>query len=108
MSDMTVEEFDRQTVERRVDGTDLRQDVDAIPLVLDHALATTDLPLDAVQALGQRTLVIAILHEADRMLWKSLRRKLLVARKSDAVPMAAAATIGLSRPATASGIAATL
>jgi len=42
-----VEEPERDLVERGLHGRDLRQDVDAVAVVLDHALDAADLALDA-------------------------------------------------------------
>src|SRR6185503_18596286 len=92
----------------------LGQDVDAVAVVLDHALDAADLALDAVQPLDERLLVLrvavlvllALAHA--RALRKRRRRRLFVTTKRLDAAIAAAATIGLRSPATASGIAATL
>ena len=97
-----------------VDGADLREDVDAVALLLDHPLDAAHLPLDAVQALDERVLVLRVAvvsrHVAPprRTLRKRRSRSEFVTTKTLEKAIAAAATIGLSRPATASGIAATL
>src|SRR5215212_11415539 len=105
---VVVEELEREALERRVHGGDLREDVDAVPVVVDHALDSADLAFDAVEALRQRRFVVTVLHRASRVLRNPRRRMLLVTTKSDEKAIAAAATIGLSSPATASGTAATL
>ena len=47
-------------LERRRDGRDLGQDVDAVAVVLDHPLDPAHLPLDPVQALDERVLVLGV------------------------------------------------
>lgn len=44
---MSVEQAERNLVKRGLDRRYLRQDVDAVAVLLDHALDTADLPLDA-------------------------------------------------------------
>jgi hypothetical protein len=61
-----------------------------------------------VEALAKRSLVIPVLHLTSRTLSKCRSRRLFPTTKSDEAAIAAAAMIGLSSPATASGIAATL
>src|SRR2546427_9061471 len=112
---MLVEHPERERLERRVHGGDLRQDLDAVAVVLDHPLDTAHLALDAVQALDQRVLVLRVAVDGtlgdvahglvlSLTLSKRRRRRLFVATKR----LDAAAIIGLRSPATASGIAATL
>src|SRR4029079_3321734 len=48
---VTVQEAERDLVQRRLDGGDLRQDVDAVAVLVDHARDAADLALDAGQAL---------------------------------------------------------
>ena len=50
--DMIAQNLFLDTPQRRSGGGDLRDDVDAIAVVLDHAGDAGDLALDAVQALG--------------------------------------------------------
>src|SRR3954452_23422033 len=57
---VVVEEAERDLVERRLDGGDLGQDVDAVAVVLDHPLHAAHLPLDAPQALEQLVLGRAV------------------------------------------------
>jgi hypothetical protein len=108
--DVVLEKLRRDPFERRLHGRDLREDVDAVAVLLDHPLDPPHLPLDPVQALGERLLVlrVPVHHVTSRMEWKRRRRRLLVTTKTLENAIAAAATTGLSRPAIASGIAATL
>ena len=115
VADVILEELHRDALQRGRHGGDLREDVDAVALVLDHPLDAPHLTLDAVQALDQRVLLrdVAVGHAvspsvASRRLRKRRSRRLLVTTNRLELAIAAAATIGLSRPATASGIAATL
>src|SRR5205809_231966 len=103
---MVVQDPQREALERGRHGGDLREHVDAVAVLLDHPLEPTHLSLDAVQPLDQRVIVIAVLHA--RTLRNRRRRRELVTTKRLEPAIAAAATIGLSRPATASGTAATL
>src|SRR2546427_5080978 len=116
---MLVEHPERERLERRVHGGDLRQDLDAVAVVLDHPLDTAHLALDAVQALDQRVLVLRVAvdgtlgdvaHGFVLSLTRSKRRRrrLFVTTKRLDAAIAAGAIIGLRSPATASGIAATL
>src|SRR3954452_18282916 len=121
MIDVLVEDLEAEALERGGDGADLGEDVDAVAVVGDHALDSAHLPLDPVQALDQRVLlaVVAVVvngllvgrgaHATPSLLLRKRRsRKLFVTTKMLEAAIAAAAMIGLSRPATASGIAATL
>src|SRR5262249_12723046 len=115
-----VEDQEGEAVERGRDRADLREDVDAIAVVGDHLLDPADLPLDPVKALGERLLlgVVPVVGVLGCCLshcnapWRSLRkrrnRRLLLTTKRLEPAIAAAAIIGLSSPATASGMAATL
>src|SRR6266550_6872814 len=105
---VVVQHLEGECAEGCVDRSDLREDVDAIPISLDHSLDPANLALDPVETLDQRLLVVSVLHEASRMLWKRLSRRLLVTTNSDEAAIAAAAMMGLSKPATATGMAATL
>src|SRR3954453_13825456 len=58
-----LEQLQWERIERRLHGADLRQDVDAIALVFDHAADTAKLPFDAVQALRQCDAVCAIARD---------------------------------------------
>src|SRR3712207_9583839 len=44
---MVVQEPERDLVQRGLDGRDLREDVDAVALLVDHPLDAADLALDA-------------------------------------------------------------
>src|SRR4029453_1589935 len=55
--DVVLEQLDRDALQSGRDGGDLREDVDAGALVLDHPLDAANLPLDPVQALDQCLLV---------------------------------------------------
>jgi hypothetical protein len=46
---MAVEEAERDLLEGALDGADLRDDVDAVAVFLDHALHAADLALDAAE-----------------------------------------------------------
>ena len=103
---MVVEHLQADVLERGHRGPDLRQDVDAVALLVDHLLDPAHLPLDPAQPLADRVLVVAVGHV--RTLRKRRSRSEFETTKTLENAIAAAATIGLSRPATASGIAATL
>src|SRR3954447_14009103 len=53
---VVVEEAERDLVERRLDGGDLSEDVDAVAVLVDHPLHAADLALDAAQALEELVL----------------------------------------------------
>src|SRR4051812_11586557 len=57
---VVVEEPERDLVERRLHRGDLRHDVDAVAVVLDHSLDAADLPFDAAQTLEQLVLGRAV------------------------------------------------
>src|SRR6185436_5371286 len=57
---VVLEQLHRDALERGRDGGDLRQDVDAVPLLLDHPLDAPHLALDPVQALDERILVLDV------------------------------------------------
>ena len=59
VADVLVEEADGDGLERLGDGADLGEDVDAVRVLLDHALDAADLALDAVEPLGVVVLVDA-------------------------------------------------
>ena len=110
---VVVEDPEREALERRVHRRDLREDVDAVAVVLDHALDPAHLALDAVQPADERLLVgrVAVLvlaHATSRGEWKRRSRSEFVTTNTLENAIAAAATIGLRSPAIASGIAATL
>src|SRR5579885_285435 len=60
VTDVIVEQPQGQRVERRRRGGDLREDVDAVAVVLDHLLDAAHLPLDPVQAPNQSGLVVGV------------------------------------------------
>ena len=130
---MVAEDLQSKRVERRRDRAHLGEDVDAVALLLDHALDPPDLPLDPVQAIDERLLladvavggVLDLTHvgapcssglrvsvpatlPSSRRLEKRRSLRLFETTKRLEEAIAAAATIGFSRPAAASGIAATL
>jgi hypothetical protein len=47
---MGVEDVDGDLLERGLDGGDLGEDVDAVGVLVDHALEAANLPLDAPEA----------------------------------------------------------
>src|SRR5207302_6207922 len=53
---VVVDQAEGDLVERRLDGRDLREDVDAVALVLDHSLDPADLALDPAKAVEQLVL----------------------------------------------------
>src|SRR4051794_17206716 len=50
---VVVEEAEGDLVQRGLDGGDLREDVDAVAVLVDHLLDAAHLTLDAAQALGE-------------------------------------------------------
>src|SRR5580693_5736398 len=59
MGDMIAQDFLLGAPQRRAHGRDLRDDVDAIAVVLDHAAEAADLALDAFEPLESGRLDIA-------------------------------------------------
>src|SRR4051794_17009569 len=110
MADVILENLQRDRLERRRRRADLREDVDAVALVLDHPLDPAHLSLDPVQPLDERVLLfhVSVGHVSSLGLEKRRSRRLFVTTKTLENAIAPAATIGLRSPATASGIAATL
>ena len=112
MGDVVVEDLEGEALERGRDGADLREHVDAVAILLHHPLDAAHLSLDAVEAVHELLAVlrVAVGHAcaSSRGLWKRRSRRLFVTTKTLEKAMAAAAMTGLSTPATASGIAATL
>ena len=106
---VVIEDFEGQTLEGRPNGGDLSEDVDALTVVVDHALDTAHLAFDAVESLLQRVLVVSVVHQRFSLrLWNRRNRNEFETTNKDEAAIAAAAMIGFRRPATASGIAATL
>ena len=60
VADVLFEQADGHALQRLRRGADLGQHVDAVHVVVDHALQATDLALDAPQALDVRVLVRAV------------------------------------------------
>ena len=58
MRDMVSQDFVFDPLQRRTNRTDLGDDIDAIALVLDHALQTAGLALDPGQAFQQCRFVL--------------------------------------------------
>ena len=54
MRDVLTQDFLLNASERSSDGGDLRDDIDAVAIFLNHAGETTNLALDAAQALDGR------------------------------------------------------
>src|SRR5262245_7119657 len=110
---VVVEDPEREALERGVDRRDLREHVDAVPILLDHPFDPAHLTLDPVEPPDERLLVggiaVGVLaHAISLMEWKRRSRSEFVTTNRLENAMAAAAMIGSSRPATASGMAATL
>ena len=57
MAHVAVEHLDGHVLERGLSGGDLREDVDAIGVLVDHALQPAHLALDAPQAVEDRLVV---------------------------------------------------
>ena len=60
VADVLVENLEREGLERRVDRRDLREDVDAVAVLFDHALDAPHLALDPVQASDEGILVFRV------------------------------------------------
>jgi hypothetical protein len=56
--DVIFEDLQRDAVECGSYGRDLREDVDAVPLVLDHLLQSPHLSFSALQPADERVLLI--------------------------------------------------
>jgi copper chaperone CopZ len=56
MAGVVVEQSERDLVERGLYRADLGQDVDAVAVVFDHSLHSTDLALDATEAVAEGVL----------------------------------------------------
>src|SRR5712691_5762214 len=131
--DVVTEDLQAERVERGRHRAELGEDVDAVALLFDHPFDPAHLPLDPVQALDQGGLVgdvavarvfglahagspwrrgcgteVGAWSPCSRWLRKRRSLRLFETTKRLEKAIAAAATIGLSSPATASGIAATL
>src|SRR5438309_1836103 len=109
--DVVVQYAEGEAVERGRNGAQLREDVDAVAVFLEHPLDAAHLAFDPVQALDEGVLVLGIAmgHVVSSRMLRNRRSRSEFPTTNRLEPaMAAAATIGLSRPATASGIAAML
>src|SRR5215212_2376795 len=60
VASVVLEQLERHLVQRGLDRGDLREDVDAVALVRDHALDPADLAPDSPQALLQLLLVLDV------------------------------------------------
>ena len=107
--DMVFEELQCERVERRLHCAHLREHVDAVAIVFDHAGDPPHLALDPRKTVADLLLVVAVLHQAASLGLRNRRRRseLVTTKRLDAA-IAPAATMGFSKPATASGMAATL
>ncbi len=108
---MVVEQAERDLVQRRLSGADLGEDVDAVAVVGDHPLDAADLPLHPAKAREQLVLgraVAAALLAHGRPPSKLRSRSALMTTDTLDRAMASPAMTGLSSPAAASGMAATL
>src|SRR4051812_44302760 len=137
VAEVVVEQPERDALEGLGEGRDLREDVDAVLLLVDHAVDAAGLALDALEARQVAVLVADVavrrgqlrrggcyVHRFVLVFWwcgsraggrqspavlvNVRSRKLLPTTKTLENAMAAPASIGLSRPDAASGIAATL
>src|SRR5215218_3184571 len=107
--DVVVEHLQAHVLECGHGGADLRQDVDAVALLLDHLLDPAHLPLDPAQPLADGIPVVPMRVLAHvRTLRKARSRSEFETTKTLENAIAAAATIGFRYPAIASGIEATL
>ena len=107
MTDVIVEHLQAHALERRHCRSDLGQDVDAVPVLLDHPLDPTHLPLDAPQPLADRLLVVAVRH-ARTLRKRRSRSELVTTKRLENGHRSRPRRSGSGSPATASGIAATL
>src|SRR5262249_46627384 len=76
---VVVEDGERERLERGVDRGDLREDVDAVAVVLDHSLDPPHLSFDPMQALDEVGLSfgVAVGHMASLIERNRRRRRLL-------------------------------
>src|SRR6266508_303132 len=110
---MALEDLKGEALEGGCRGGDLREDVDAVALVVYHPLDAAHLALDPVEALHERLLVrhisVRLAHGLTSLgLEKRRSRRPFVPTNTLEKAIAPAATIGLRSPATPSGMAATL
>src|SRR5207249_8290280 len=63
---VVVEDLERKALQCGRHGADLSEDVDAVPILLEHALDPAHLALDPVQSLDQRVLILRVpVHRED-------------------------------------------
>src|SRR5262245_23107641 len=97
--DVVVEDLEGQALERGVDGGDLREDVDAVAILLEHPLDAAHLPLDAMEPADESILVGRVSVDrlahatSSRVEWKRRSRSEFVTTKRLERAIAAAATI---------------
>src|SRR5450830_1228546 len=60
VAEVVLDEADAHGLQRLRDGGDLREDVDAVDVLVDHAGDTADLALDAAQALEVVVLLVGV------------------------------------------------
>jgi len=58
--DVLVEDLERERFERRIDGGDLSQDLDAIAIFFEHPLDSAHLSLDAMKPLDEGVLLLGV------------------------------------------------
>ena len=66
---VVFEQVDRDRIECGLDGRDLREDVDAVVTLRDHALQAADLALDAAQA---REMILGVAVEPCSLLMEMI------------------------------------
>ena len=104
---MLIKEAERDRLEPGLDRRNLRQDVDAVAVLLDHLFDAANLAFDATQALAELVFVRDISGGGH---WSALsvsfadRREVKFSENAIAAP----ASMGFSKPAAASGRAAML
>ena len=127
MSHVVLQQAEGHILQGGVDRGDLREDVDAVLLLIDHPVDTAGLPLDALEP-GEVALLlvdVAVLvliaastahlvtggHETGLPSWvveNPRRRRELVTTNTELNAMATPASIGLRNPAAATGMRTTL
>src|SRR5579883_1173969 len=124
MVDVVVEEDAGDGLQGGRDRGDLGENVDAVAVLGDHLLDPPSLTLDAPHPVDERLLVLgghvpvgpvrsrygrrSVGHRCSSIGWNRRKRSELVTTKTLENAIAAAATIGLTTPATARGMAAAL
>ena len=93
--DVVVQHLEADVLERGHRRSDLRQDVDAVALLVDHLLDPAHLPFDPPEPLADRILVVAVVVLAHaRTLRNARSRSEFETTKTLENAIAAAATIG--------------